>query len=111
MAIALNSSMVTLARLLGPAVAGILLSSYGEDVCFLINFLSFIAVIVSLLFMKINIPVRPKNTEPIWIGLKEGYKYIKGDVGLRSVVLLTAAMSLLVMPYINITSCLCSICF
>ena len=97
--IALNSSMVTLARLLGPAVAGILLSSYGEDVCFLINFLSFLAVIISLLFMKINIPVRPKNTEPIWVGLREGYRYIKGNVGLRSVVLLTAAMSLLVMPY------------
>ena len=98
-AIALNSTMVTLARLLGPAVAGILLSSYGEDVCFLINFLSFIAVIVSLLFMKLTIPVRPKNTEPIWIGLQAGYKYIKGDIGLRSVVFLTAAMSLLVMPY------------
>src|SRR5664279_879828 len=98
-AIALNSTMVTLARLLGPAVAGILLSSYGEDVCFLINFLSFIAVIVSLLFMKLNIPARPKNTEPIWIGLQAGFKYIKGDIGLRSVVFLTAAMSLLVMPY------------
>jgi len=97
--IALNSSMVTLARLLGPAVAGILLSSYGEDVCFLINFLSFLAVIISLLFMKINMPLRPKNTEPIWVGLREGYRYIKRDVGLRSVVLLTAAMSLLVMPY------------
>ncbi len=97
--IALNSSMVTLARLLGPAVAGILLSSYGEDVCFLINFLSFIAVIVSLLFMKINIPLRPKNTEPIWTGLQEGFKYIKGNMGLRSVIFLTAIMSLLVMPY------------
>ena len=98
-AIALNSTMVTLARLLGPAVAGILLSSYGEDICFLINFLSFIAVIVSLLFMKLNMPARPKNNEPIWIGLRAGYTYIKGDVGLRSVVFLTAAMSLLVMPY------------
>jgi MFS family permease len=98
-AIALNSSMVTLARLLGPAVAGILLSSYGEDICFLINFLSFIAVIGSLLLMKLNIPVHPKNTEPIWIGLKDGYRYIKGNVGLRSVVFLTAAMSLMVMPY------------
>ncbi len=97
--IALNSSMVTFARLLGPAVAGILLSSYGEDVCFLINFLSFLGVIISLLFMKINIPLRPKNTEPIWVGLQEGYRYIKGNAGLRSVVFLTATMSLLVMPY------------
>src|SRR3954463_15610790 len=52
-AIALNSSMVTLARLLGPAVAGILLSSVGEGICFLINFVSFFAVIASLLLMKL----------------------------------------------------------
>src|SRR5487761_1916400 len=98
-AIALNSTMVTLARLAGPAVAGILLSSYGEDICFLINFLSFIAVIVSLLFMRIKIPIRPKNKEPIWTGLQEGYKYLKGKPGLRSVIFLTAAISLMVMPY------------
>src|SRR3954467_13250337 len=60
-AIALNSSMVTLARLLGPAAAGILLSNFGEEICFLINFLSFIAVIVSLLLMKLKIPERKKQ--------------------------------------------------
>lgn len=98
-AIALNSSMVTLARLLGPAVAGILLSSYGEDICFFINFLSFLAVIVSLLFMNIHIPIRPKNKEPIWVGLKEGYKYLQANPGIRSVILLMAMMSLIAMPY------------
>jgi len=101
-AIALNSSMVTFARLVGPAVAGILLSSYGEDICFLINFLSFLAVIISLLLMKITVPVRPKNTEPIWSGLKEGFSYVKDNKGLRSAVLLAAAMSLLVLPYTNL---------
>lgn len=50
-AIALNSSMVTLARLAGPAAAGILLSSFGEGVCFLLNFISFIAVLASLLLI------------------------------------------------------------
>jgi MFS family permease len=98
-AIALNSTMVTLARLLGPAVAGILLSSYGEDICFLMNFISFIAVIVSLLFMKIHIPLRPKNKEPIWKGLQEGYTYLRGRPDLRSVILLMTFISLLVMPY------------
>jgi MFS family permease len=98
-AIALNSTMVTLARLLGPTVAGILLSSYGEDICFLTNFISFIAVIVSLLFIKINIPLRPKNKEPIWKGLQEGYTYLRGRPDLRSVILLTTVISLLVMPY------------
>src|SRR4051812_16058844 len=101
-AIALNSSMVTLARLLGPAVAGILLSKYGEDVCFVINFLSFIAVIASLLLMRIKVPERKKNEEPIWRGLQEGYTYLKGNLGLRSAILLMAVTSLLVMPYSNL---------
>ncbi len=101
-AIALNSSMVTFARLVGPAVAGILLSSYGEDICFLINFLSFLAVIISLLLMKINVPLRPKNTESLWSGLKEGFHYVRKNSGLRSAVLLAAAMSLLVLPYTNL---------
>ena len=101
-AIALNSSMVTLARLLGPAAAGILLSSYGEVVCFLINFLSFIAVIASLLFMRIKVPVRPKPEEAIWKNLQQGYQYLKGNLGLRSAILLMAFTSLLVMPYSNL---------
>src|SRR6476646_4815502 len=72
-AIALNSSMVTMARLAGPAAAGILLSSFGEDVCFGINFISFVAVIASLLLMKIKIPERKKHIDPIWKGLQEGF--------------------------------------
>src|SRR5665647_1490986 len=98
-AIALNSSMVTLARLVGPAVAGILLSTVGEGICFLINFLSFIAVISSLVFMKITIPKREKNIEPIWLNLIQGYTYLKRSPALRSVILLMALISLLVMPY------------
>jgi MFS family permease len=98
-AIALNSSMVTLARLLGPVAAGVLLSSVGEGICFLINFLSFIAVITSLLLMKIKIPARQKPEEDIWENLRQGYTYLKGNLGLRSAILLMAVMSLLVMPY------------
>ena len=98
-AIALNSSMVTLARLLGPAAAGILLSNYGEDVCFFINFLSFIAVIASLLLMKLKIPPKKVYQEQIWQGLEEGYSYLKGNLGLRSAILLMGVTSLLVLPY------------
>lgn len=101
-AIALNSSMVTLARLVGPAVGGILLSSYGEDICFLVNFLSFIAVIVSLLFMHLHVPQRKKQEEHIWQGLQEGFLYLKEERGLRSAILLMAVISLLVMPYSNL---------
>ncbi len=98
-AIALNSSMVTLARLLGPAAAGILLSSFGEDVCFFINFLSFIAVIASILLMKIKLPERTKQTEDIWEGLKQGYNYLKQHDGIRYAILLMALTSFIVMPY------------
>jgi len=98
-AIALNSSMVTLARLIGPAMAGILLSSFGEGVCFLVNFLSFIAVILSLLLMKIKVPERKKHTEPIWKGLMEGFTYLRKHRGISAAIGLMAFTSLLVMPY------------
>jgi len=98
-AIALNSSMVTLARLAGPAVAGILLSSFGEGVCFFMNFLSFIAVIVSLLLMKLKTPPAKTIDEPIWQNLKEGYEYLQNSKGIRSAILLMALISFFVMPY------------
>lgn len=98
-AIALNSTMVTLARMIGPAVAGILLSTVGEGICFLINFLSFIAVIYSVLAMKLKIPPSAKNEEPIWMNLVQGYRYLKRSPALRSVILLMALVSLMVTPY------------
>lgn len=101
-AIALNSSMVTLARLLGPAAAAILLSSFGEGVCFLVNFLSFIAVIASLLLMKIRVPERKKHEEPIWQNLREGFTYLQHHRGLLAAIALMALTSLLVMPYSNL---------
>lgn len=101
-AIALNSSMVTLARLIGPAIAGILLSTVGEGICFLINFLSFIAVISSLLMMKIVMPPRKKNIEPIWMNLKEGFTYLKRNPALSYAILLMAMFSLIIMPYITL---------
>lgn len=98
-AIALNSSMVTLARLLGPAVGGILLSNFGESVCFLINFLSFLAVIVSLLLMKLKIPEIKKQQENIWEGLVQGYNYLKQNRSLRLAISLMALSGFFVMPY------------
>lgn len=98
-AIALNSSMVTLARLAGPAAAGILLSSFGEDICFGLNFVSFAFVIGSLLLMKIKIPERKKHTEPIWQSLQEGFAYLRHHRGLRAAIALMAFTSFLAMPY------------
>lgn len=98
-AIAINSSMVTLARLVGPAIAGILLSLVGEGICFLINFLSFFGVISSLLLMKITLPERQKNMVPIWMNLRQGFIYLKRSPGLRNVIFMMGLVSLMVTPY------------
>lgn len=98
-AIALNSSMVTLARLLGPVAAGVILSSFGEGVCFAANFLSFVAVLASLMLMKIPPQTKQMVKQDIWQGLREGYTYLQHHAGLRSVILLMACTSFFVMPY------------
>ncbi|MGK6351125.1 MFS transporter [Parapedobacter sp. DT-150] len=98
-AIALNSSAFNAARMLGPAIGGILLSTYGEAVCFGVNFVSFIAVIGSLLSMKLTQkPIRAKQ-ESTWNGLKEGFSYLKHSPHLLSLILLLAASSLWVIPF------------
>lgn len=98
-AIALNSSAFNAARLVGPALAGIILSSLGEDVCFLINFLSFIAVICCLLMMKLKLIPASRSEVNIWGDLRKGYEYLKESPDLSSLILLLAASSLLVIPY------------
>lgn len=98
-AIALNSSMVNGARLLGPSIAGILIAATGEGICFLLNAISYIFVISSLLFMK----VAPKETrsaqKPFLKEFKEGFAYAFGFLPIRYVLLLFALVSLMGMPY------------
>lgn len=98
-AIALNSSMVNAARLVGPSVAGILIAAVGEGLCFLLDSISYLAVIASLLAMH----VAPKTTETprhhVLQGLREGVKYAFGFAPIRSVLLLLALISLMGMPY------------
>lgn len=98
-AIALNSSMFNAARLIGPALAGVILSTLGEDICFLINFVSFIAVLGCMVMMKLKLTVHQKSKENIWIDLKKGYDYLKSSPDLSSMVLMMAASSLLVIPF------------
>jgi len=99
-AIALNSSMVNSARLLGPSLAGILIAAVGEGICFLINGISYLAVIGALLAMKII----PKNlklqSSRVWYGLKEGFTYASAFAPIRAVLLLLGLVSLMGMPYI-----------
>ena len=98
-AIALNSSMVNGARLIGPSIAGLLIATLGEGVCFLLNGLSFIPVIASLLAMKIRPDVKTKKNTKVLQGLKEGVRYAFGFPPIRAVLLLLALVSFTGMPY------------
>jgi len=98
-AIALNSSMVNGARLLGPSIAGMLIAFTGEGICFLLNGLSYLFVIVSLLFMKVAPrKINNKNTS-VLTELKEGFNYAIGFTPIRYIILLLALVSLMGMPY------------
>lgn len=98
-AIALNSSMVNGARLLGPSVAGVLIALTGEGVCFLINGLSYIVVIASLLCMKITPRQKTTKNKNVFKELKEGFNYTFGFIPIRYIILLLALVSLTGMPY------------
>jgi MFS family permease len=98
-AIALNSSMFNTARLLGPSIAGLLIASVGEGMCFLIDGISYLAVIAALSAMKISSKkIEPKRTD-VLEGLKEGFTYAFGFAPIRSILLLIALVSLMGTPY------------
>ena len=98
-AMALNSSMVNIARLVGPALSGIVLGSFGAGICFLINALSFVAVIVSLLLIKLPPHKATPSKKDITTDIKEGFSYLKNTPSISLVLLLLAVLSLLVLPY------------
>jgi len=97
-AIALNSSMFNVARLLGPSIAGVLIAITGEGVCFLLNGVSYLFVILFLLMMKLN-PVKKETEHPdVLKGLKEGFSYTFGFKPIRYIIVLLAVVSLAGMP-------------
>ena len=98
-AIALNSSMVNSARLLGPSIAGLLIATSGEGICFLMNGVSYLFVIASLLFMRLKPRVREKKNAKVLTALKEGFSYTFGFAPIKSIILLLAIVSLAGMPY------------
>jgi len=98
-AIALNSAMVNGARLIGPTIAGLLVAAFGESWCFLINSLSFIAILSTLSMMKIPKSVREGKEESHLQKLREGFKYSFGFLPIRNILLLLALISLMGMPF------------
>jgi len=93
-AIALNSSMVNGARLIGPSIAGFLIAGAGEAVCFLLNGLSYIAVIAGLLMMRVQPAPRVEHRTTVIENLREGFRYAFGFAPVRSLLLLLALVSL-----------------
>ena len=99
-AIAINSSMVNMARLVGPSLAGMLIAVSSEGWCFLIDGISYIAVIVSLLMMRVNAaPVRSK-TASMFADMKVGWTYVSEFLPVRTILLLFAVVSLMGMPFV-----------
>jgi MFS family permease len=94
-AIALNSSMVNAARLIGPSIGGILIALFGEGTCFLVNALSYIAVLFSLVMMKLpRWEYSSRRKEPVMLQLREGFSYAFNFMPIRTILMLLSAISM-----------------
>ena len=99
-AIAINSSMVNLARLVGPSLAGLVIAATNEGWCFLIDGVSYIAVIASLLLMRVHVDALKRSAASMLDQLKEGWTYVSNFAPIRTILLLFAVISLMGMPFV-----------
>jgi MFS family permease len=99
-AIAINSSMVNMARLVGPSLAGMLIAVSSEGWCFLIDGISYLAVIASLLMMRLHAPVVKRVTASTLTELKAGWTYVSEFLPVRTILLLFAVVSFMGMPFV-----------
>ena len=97
-AIALNSFTINSARLIGPPLAGMLVSLFGEGLCFLLNGLSFLTVIVAL--MRMQVRDTPRQRHSMMEGFKQGIAYAAGFPPIRALLLLVAVVGFTVTPYV-----------
>ena len=98
-AIALNSTMFNGARIVGPALAGILVAMIGEGWCFFANAVSYVAVIVGLMMMRVRRPVqKPPSGSPL-THILEGFRFVRQTRPIRAILLLLGLISLVAMPY------------
>jgi MFS family permease len=98
-AIAINSSMVNGGRLIGPAMAGLVIAAVGEGWCFLIDGISYLAVIASLVMMHIVSPINRRNATSMLEQMREGWNYVRTFWPIRTILLLFALISLMGYPY------------
>jgi MFS family permease len=98
-AIALNSSMVNLSRVIGPSIGGLIIGAVGEAWCFLLDGLSYVAVIASLLAMQVVLRKREVRTTALIEEMRIGFRYVSRFPPVRSALLLLALVSTMGMPY------------
>jgi len=98
-AIALNSSMVNASRIIGPSIGGIIIAAVGEGWCFALDAVSYLAVIASLLAMRLAPRVRTRSTTRLSEDLATGFHYVTRFVPVRSALLLLSLVSIMGMPY------------
>jgi len=98
-AIALNSTMVNGSRIIGPSIGGIIIALAGEGWCFLIDAISYVAVIASLLAMRVERAAPRTSTDSVLEELRAGFRYVSGFPPVRTSLLLLALVSAMGMPY------------
>ncbi|HOK55101.1 MAG TPA: MFS transporter, partial [Armatimonadota bacterium] len=101
-AIALNSAAFNSARIIGPAVAGLLVANFSMALCFYLNAASYLAVIIALLLIKTRTPAKPKSGASVFIDIADGLRYIKQEKRILNLMLVLAVSSLFVMPYVTL---------
>jgi MFS family permease len=99
-AIAINSSMVNVARLIGPSLAGMLIAVSSEGWCFLVDGISYIAVIISLLMMRLYTPEIKRKATSMLAELTAGWTYVSEFLPIRTILMLFAVVSLMGMPFV-----------
>ena len=99
-AIALNSSAFNAARVVGPSIAGLLISAVGLGWCYFLNALSYVAVIAGLWMMRLPPWVRPRHEGGDWARLREGLRYVRGDRRVLALVAMIAVISVFGFPFL-----------
>ena len=101
-AVAVTSLIGNAGRLIGPALAGLVIAGYGEAACFVINALTYIGVLLSFMLIRVDASPRPPSHSPVLQGLREGFRYAWRSLPIRTLLSVLALVSLLAMPYMTL---------
>lgn len=97
-AIALNSAVINGSRLIGPAVGGVLIGIFGEGLCFLLNGISYLGVIIALFMMRLQPFTVQHRRQNVLTDIREGFSYVSGNIPIRALLLLMSAVSFFGLP-------------